>query len=289
MNGILNIYKSEGMTSFDVVRKVKKIAKCTRVGHTGTLDPLATGVLPVCIGKATKAVELLTCDSKIYRTTLKLGVITDTYDKEGKILEESIVNVEEKEVIEVVNSFKGAQMQKPPIYSAIRVNGKRLYEYAREGKEVEIKEREIFIYDIRILDINLPYVSLEINSSKGTYIRSICYDIGEKLGCGAAMWKLERLSSGAFKKENSISIEELNEENIESNLITMEIAFKELDEIKLNEKFTRLAINGVCIQDKKVSSNLKNDILYRVLSDKDEFIGIGKSIQGGLKIIKLFI
>ena len=173
MNGILNVFKPTGMTSFDVVRIIKKISNVKKVGHAGTLDPEASGVLPVCIGKATKAIDYIMGDFKIYEAELKLGVITDTYDREGKILRESEVNASDEEIIQVINSFIGEIKQVPPMYSALKVNGKKLYELARAGIEIEREARPIIIYDIDITDIKIPYVKFRVKCSKGTYIRSL--------------------------------------------------------------------------------------------------------------------
>lgn len=289
MDGILNVYKNKGMTSFDVVRKIKKISHTKKVGHTGTLDPLAEGVLPVCIGKATKCVEHLTADNKIYAAKLKLGVITETYDREGKILEENEVHLDDEEVIrDTIMNFQGEIEQIPPIYSALKVNGKKLYEYARQGIDVEIKPRKVTIYYIDIKKIELPYIEFEVRCSKGTYIRSLCYDIGKALNCGAAMWELERISSGIFNKENSINIDELDEKNIYNHLINIEEIFMECPKVTLDDKFYKLAVNGVCIKDTKLLLKIESDEIHRVYDYNNNFIGIGKMFDGGFKLEKQF-
>ena len=258
MNGILNIYKPTGMTSFDVVRIIRKISNVKKVGHAGTLDPEASGVLPVCIGKATKAIDYIMEDFKIYEAELKLGVITDTYDREGKILQESEVNVSEEEIIQVINSFVGEIKQVPPMYSALKVNGKKLYELARAGIEIEREARPIVIYDIDIIDIKIPYVKFRVKCSKGTYIRSLCYDIGEKLKCGGMMWNLQRTATGQFHIEDAINIEDLNEENINKYIMPIEKAFQKNTKITIEDKFVKFLLNGVVVKDKALTCKFED-------------------------------
>jgi tRNA pseudouridine55 synthase len=289
MNGIINVYKPCGITSFDVVRNIKKLCKIKKVGHTGTLDPLASGVLPVCIGKGTKVVDYIMNDCKVYIAELKLGVVTDTYDREGKIIEENSVDTYEKEVISAINSFIGEIEQIPPMYSALKINGKKLYELARQGIEVERQARKINIYRINILSLKLPYAVIEIECSKGTYIRSLCYDIGRKLGCGAVMWNLERTSTGNFNKCEAVQLDKLTEDNIGDYIIPLEKIFREYEKIHLDSKFGKLALNGVCIKDKRLLSGLDYEVFYRVYIDDNKFIGLGKKSSKGFKIEKLLI
>ena len=195
-DGVLNIYKEAGFTSHDVVAKLRGILKQKKIGHTGTLDPDAVGVLPVCLGKATKICDLLTDETKTYEAVLRLGIVTDTQDMSGKILEEHPVNCSKTEIINCVEGFLGEQMQIPPMYSALKVDGKKLYEYAREGKTVERKARPVTFYEIKICEMDLPEVTIRVSCSKGTYIRTLCHDIGEKLGCGGAMQHLTRVRVG---------------------------------------------------------------------------------------------
>lgn len=211
MNGIINIYKEAGYTSFDVVAKMRGILKIKKMGHTGTLDPDATGVLPVCIGNGTKLVELFSDHEKEYIAELKLGVATDTQDLSGEILKTSPVEVSCEEIREAILSFVGEYMQLPPMYSAVKVNGKKLYELAREGKEVERKARLVSFREIEILSMELPVVKIRVVCSKGTYIRTLCNDIGEKLGCFGAMKSLVRTRVGRFKLEEAITLEELEQ------------------------------------------------------------------------------
>ena len=188
--GIIVIHKEKGFTSHDVVAKLRGILHMKKIGHTGTLDPDATGVLPVALGKGTKLVDLLTDKEKTYEAVLHLGIDTDTQDMSGTVLEERPVNVTEEEVRKVLKSFVGEQLQVPPMYSALKVNGKKLYELAREGKTVERKARPVCFYEIEPLEFHLPLVKIRVTCSKGTYIRTLCHDIGEKLGCGGCMEEL---------------------------------------------------------------------------------------------------
>ncbi|MBM7868988.1 tRNA pseudouridine55 synthase [Clostridium pascui] len=288
MNGVINVYKPSGITSFDVVRTIKRLSKTKKVGHTGTLDPMATGVLPVCIGNATKIVDYIMQNHKVYKATLKLGVTTDTYDREGKILSENKLNdISDKHIEEVIKGFIGEIEQMPPMYSALKVNGKRLYELAREGIEIERQKRKITIYDINIENIEIPYVEFTVKCSKGTYIRSLCYDIGDVLKVGGAMWDLKRVETGTFSIENSIALEDLNEENIENFIIPMNEALTYKSRVFSN-KFEKLLLNGVTIQNPFVIKDIEENILYKVYIE-DRFIGIGKKTEKGFKVEKLLI
>ena len=289
MNGILNIYKPTGITSFDVVRIVRKISNVKKVGHAGTLDPEASGVLPVCIGKATKAIDYIMGDFKIYETELKLGVITDTYDKEGKILKESEVNASEEEIIKAIKSFVGEIKQVPPMYSALKVNGKKLYELARAGIEIEREARPIVIYQIDIMSINIPYVEFRVKCSKGTYIRSLCYDIGELLNCGGMMWNLQRTATGQFHLEDTINIEDLNAENISMHLMPIEKIFQGNTKITVDDRFIKFLLNGVIVKDKALVSKFQENITYSVYNSDNNFIGIADKSSEGIRLIKSFI
>ena len=222
IHGVLNVYKEKGYTSHDVVAKLRGIVKQKKIGHTGTLDPDAEGVLPVCFGKATKLCDLLTDKDKTYQAVLLLGQVTDTQDTSGQVLEKhSTEDLTNEKVENVIRSFEGEYDQIPPMYSALKVNGKKLYELAREGKEVERKARRITIHEIRILEINLPEVKLEVTCSKGTYIRTLCHDIGQKLGCGGCMKELLRTRVERFGLEDSIrlgEIAQLQKENVQKDI-----------------------------------------------------------------------
>ena len=272
MNGIIIINKSKGYTSHDIVAKVKKITG-EKVGHTGTLDPLATGVLPLLIGKGTLCSKYLMNHDKTYTVVLKLGIKKSTGDEEGDILQQEVVDekiLDENNVKIVLESFLGEQEQIPPIYSAIKVNGKKLYEYARKGQQVEIQPRKITIYDIQLLKIDKANLEIqfEVSCSKGTYIRSLCEDIAEKMGTIGYMKELQRTRVRTFTIDQSILLEDLNEENVEEHIITVENLFKDLKNIDLNEKKLQLFLNGV-----KLSFNLKDGI-YKIYSNQ-QFIGIG--------------
>ncbi|WP_196000764.1 tRNA pseudouridine(55) synthase TruB [Clostridium sp. 1001271B_151109_B4] len=291
MNGVLNIFKPKGMSSFDAVRVVKKVAGTGKVGHTGTLDPEATGVLPICIGKATKIIDYIMNSEKVYEVTLKLGIRTTTYDLEGEILEErDCEHLTDVEILQAVNSFIGEYSQIPPMYSALKQNGVRLYELARKGIEVEREGRLITIYNIEDIKINNPYVSMKVSCSKGTYIRSLCYDIGEKLGVFATMTELNRAKTSVFSQEESININDLTKENINQYILSMEKALEKYDKIIVHGKYVNLLINGVRVGDNRFTKNkVINEKLYRVYDEENNFIGLGKKNDLGFKIEKLLI
>ena len=278
MNGILIINKEKGCTSHDIVYKVKKIFN-EKVGHTGTLDPLAEGVLPILIGKGTLCSKYLINHDKKYVVNLALGQKTETADLEGKIIEEKNIpdkSLTQSKIEKVLKSFIGKQQQMPPIYSAIKVNGKKLYEYARKGQNVEIKPREIEIYDIKLINIDAQkkQIQFEVFCGKGTYIRSLCEDIAEKLETVGYMESLKRIQVGDFKIEDSSKIQELEENKedtkyLESKIISVEEIFKNKEKIKLDDKKMQLFLNGV-----KITQNQENDI-YRIYDKNEKFIGIG--------------
>lgn len=288
MDGIILINKGKNCTSNNVVNKVKHILN-EKTGHIGTLDPSATGLLPILIGKGTKLSQYLINHDKEYEVELKLGIKTDTADAEGKIVDEREVpdNIIEKEnVLNVLNSFIGKQKQVPPMYSAIKVNGKKLYEYARKNVEVEIQARDIEIYEIKLNTINKTEktVSFTVKCSKGTYIRSLCEDIAEKLGTVGYMKELNRTKVGIFSIQDSITVEELekystDKEKLNGYLIKIESIFSKIygdnNKIKLDNRKLELFTNGV-----KLSYNVE-DGLYRIYDVTSEFIGIG-SIKNGL-------
>lgn len=237
-NGILNINKPEGWTSQDVVAKLRGRLHIRRVGHTGTLDPMATGVLPVCFGKATRIIEYYDDDFKTYEAEMKLGMMTDTLDITGTVLETKPVDVSEEDVIQTIDSFRGWITQIPPKYSALKVNGKPLYKYAREGVEVEIKSRKIYVEDIQPVEVNLGEnrILFRVTCSKGTYIRTICDVIGKKLGCGGTMTALQRTQSGCFRVEDARTLPEILEmtdEELERCVIPMDETLVHLGRIEL--------------------------------------------------------
>lgn len=210
-HGIIIVYKEKGYTSHDVVAKLRGICGQKKIGHTGTLDPEATGVLPVCLGSGTKLCDMLTDKDKEYVAVLRLGVETDTQDMTGRVLAEHVVEADKQQVSEAVMAFQGSYLQVPPMYSALKVNGKKLYELAREGREVERQAREVQIHRIEILKLQLPLVKLRVVCSKGTYIRTLCADIGEKLGCGGAMESLARTRVGGFSLKEALTLGQLQD------------------------------------------------------------------------------
>ncbi|HFD2028800.1 TPA: tRNA pseudouridine(55) synthase TruB [Clostridium perfringens] len=292
MNGVINIYKNTGMTSFDVVAMVRRVAKMKKVGHTGTLDPAASGVLPVCLGKATKIIDYIMENKKVYRVNLKLGMVTDTYDLEGEVLrEEDASHITKDEILNCINSFLGTIDQVPPMYSALKQNGVRLYELARQGIEVHREARKITIYSIENIKIESnDNIQMDVCCSKGTYIRSLCYDIGEKLNVGATMTALERIQNGPFTKEEAINIEDLTEELLEKHIISIEKALDSFEKITVNEKFGKLLRNGIKVFDNRMySEEVEFNKLYRVYEDNGVFLGLGKRDEKGFKLEKLLI
>ena len=283
MDGIILINKQKNYTSHDVVNKVKKITK-SKVGHTGTLDPNATGVLPLLLGNATKISKYLINHDKEYEVLLQLGTKTDTADAEGKIIEEKDVNIDslsEENVKKVLSTFLGKQKQMPPTYSAIKVNGKKLYQYARQGQEVEIKPREIEIYEIKLtnLDKKQKQISLVVSCSKGTYIRSLCEDIADRLGTVGFMKELNRTKVGEFNIKDCVTVEEFEEKynkNDFSDIITIEEIFKENPKIELDNLNIKQYLNGVKI---KVPAQ---DAVYRTYLN-NKFIGLGIVKESYLK------
>ena len=278
MDGIIIINKPTGCTSHDIVYKVKKIFN-EKVGHTGTLDPMAEGVLPILVGKGTLLSKYLINHNKKYIVELQLGTKTDTADSEGKIVEQKTVNEEKisKENIKnIFKSFIGIQEQIPPMYSAIKVNGKKLYEYARKGQEVDIKPRQIEIFNINLIEYSVEkkQIKFEVFCGKGTYIRSLCEDIAQKLETVGYMKSLKRIQVGDFKIEDSITINQL-EENIQDNnfikskIISIEKIFNEKASVKLDNKKMKLFLNGV-----RLTQTL-NDGIYRIYNENNVFVGIG--------------
>ncbi len=258
-NGIINIDKPQGITSHDVVDIMRKIFPNVKVGHTGTLDPLATGVLPICIGEATKLTNYLTSEIKEYSVKMLLGVETDTYDVTGRITFASVVNKDEIYIKERTKRFIGKQMQVPPMYSAIRIDGKRAYSYAREGKSVELKPREIEIFDIYDINVNLHTreVSFNVICTKGTYIRSLVNDIGKKIGCGAIMTDLRRVRTGKFNIKESIALYDylkLEYDDMISKIITIEKYYSDTKKINLDDNLYNKFLNGVILETNTTES-----------------------------------
>ena len=282
INGVINIYKEPGYTSHDVVAKLRGITHQRKIGHTGTLDPAAEGVLCVCLGAATRICDMLTDETKEYEATLLLGVTTDTLDTTGEVLSRSSVNVSEEEITEVINSYIGDIMQVPPMYSALKVDGKKLYELAREGKEIERKPRPVTIHDIQICNIELPRITMKVICSKGTYIRTLCDDIGRDLGCGGAMEHLARTRVGDFTIDKAYKLDQIREymekDSLADILISPFDMFSKLPVLRTNNHGDKMASNGnilalgdLCDIDK---ISLHNNERVRVVSNDGFFYGI---------------
>lgn len=286
MNGIIVLDKPNGKTSHDMVSLMRRLTGIRRIGHTGTLDPMATGVLPICIGSAAKVSDMLTETDKRYRAEFVLGIETDTEDISGNVLEKKEVTVGEEEIREAVLSFVGKISQIPPMYSAIKQNGKKLYELARQGIEVERQPREVKIHSIDILDISENTVAIDVLCSKGTYIRTLCADIGKKLKTGACMTSLRRTAAGMFTIENSYTAEELEKrrDEIADLLIPTENVFADLPPIYLNEKQTRSIVNGVRMTWRDGVENQS----YRLYNEKREFLCVSRCVEGKLQLEKSF-
>ena len=300
IHGVLNIYKEKGYTSHDVVARLRRIVGQKKIGHTGTLDPEAEGVLPVCLGKATKLCDLLTDKDKTYEAVLLLGISTDTQDTTGKILEEkNTVDLRKEAVREVVLSFEGEYDQIPPMFSALKVGGKKLYELARDGKEVERKPRHVQIYRIRILQIDLPRVRMEVTCSKGTYIRTLCHDIGEKLGCGGCMESLLRTRVERFGVAESLRISEveqlMDEGTLQEHMIKVDEMFPDYQKVYLTPEASAAVRNGNSFRLGDVIwiselSGFQNAERVRVYDEERNFIAVYEFEKENqlFKIVKMF-
>ena len=278
MDGVIVIRKEKGFTSHDVVAKLRGILHMKKIGHTGTLDPDAEGVLPVALGKATRLVDMLTDKEKTYEAVMRLGVVTDTQDMSGTVLSQTTeLSVTEEELCTVVSSFVGDYMQVPPMYSALKVNGKKLYELAREGKTVERKPRPVHFYEIEILDISFPLVRFRVTCSKGTYIRTLCHDIGEKLGCGAAMESLLRTKVGRFTLDDAITLAQTEEAvqkgTIESKILGIEEILAEYPRVCCTKEGDRLLANGNPLVQALVDAQEKKGWI-RMCSSEGSFSGV---------------
>ena len=287
-DGIINVNKPAGWTSQDVCTKLRHVLHIRKIGHTGTLDPMATGVLPVCVGKATRIIEYYDRDAKSYRASMKLGITTDTLDITGKVIETAgYSNISEKAVREAFKAYTGHVEQIPPKYSALKIDGKRAYDLAREGKDFEIKAREIIIYDNSIIRIDLEAgeIEFDVTCSKGTYIRTICDDIGRALGCGATMTALTRTASGYFRLEDSYTIEEIINETdpLNTMLVPADITLEKLGKALLNDNRITAFMNGNSSWSTgfRITEPSEFDNLYRVYG-KDVFLGVAAVENGSL-------
>ena len=295
IHGIINVYKEKGFTSHDVVAKLRGIVGQKKIGHTGTLDPDATGVLPVCLGKATKLCDLLTDKNKTYEAVLLLGKTTDTQDITGEVLEEkSTEALTEEKVREAIEGFIGDYEQIPPMYSALKVNGKKLYELAREGKVIERKARPVKILDIQILEIDLPKVRMEVSCSKGTYIRTLCHDIGEKLGCGGCMESLIRTRVSTFRIEDAKMLDEIEtlkqEGKLAELLVPIDVMFPSYPKITVKDDWKAFAKNGNPLDLKmlKEACGQDEETQVRLYDESGKFIAIYQWKEKKYHIVKMF-
>lgn len=306
-DGMINVYKEPGFTSHDVVAKLRGILHQKKIGHTGTLDPDAVGVLPVCLGKGTKLCDMITDHDKTYAAEFKLGVTTDTQDISGTVLKERPVTAGSDEVTAAVLSFVGEYFQVPPMYSAVKIGGKKLYEIARAGKEIERPARPVIIYAIRDISVSLPLVKMTVTCSKGTYIRTLCHDIGEKLGCGACMTKLMRSAVGSFDISGAKTLAEIEAavqqqpEDIGGLLIPVEKMLEGIPKLRTNSpEADKLLKNGNILRKQQVCLNTgekdgqfipADDAWYRMYDSQGSFIAVYTWAPGQqcLKNKKMFI
>ena len=283
-NGIINIYKEAGFTSHDVVAKLRGILKQKKIGHTGTLDPEAVGVLPVCLGKGTKVCDLLTDKDKVYETVMCLGVVTDTQDMTGEVLSRAEVHVTHEMLEEVLETFRGEYDQIPPMYAALKVQGKKLYELAREGKVVERKARRVQILELEILamDPDGIHVHMRVHCSKGTYIRTLCHDIGEKLGCGAAMERLVRTQVGVFEIQDALTLSQIESyvqnNQVDTVICSIDSMFQMWPAGKTDALSDRLLYNGNMLYRENVilenGSKPENGGKYRIYDSQSQFCAV---------------
>lgn len=302
MDGILNIYKEQGYTSFDVVAKLRGILHQRKIGHTGTLDPMAEGVLLVCLGKATKLVDLLTAKDKRYEAVIRLGFETDTEDITGQIVSSDLYDASllkdkltDEDIIEAVLSYAGSYMQIPPMYSAIKKDGKRLYEYARAGKEIEREAREVSIYSIQNIDIALPDVKFDVHCSKGTYIRSLARDIGRNLGVGAALAGLKRSRVNNYTADTALTLDKVealvNEGRLSDYMIPIDELLSMYKRLDVTDAGINYINNGNKLAKNMVSGyDAKPDEIFRIYLN-DEFIALYqyKAQERILKPYKMFL
>ena len=285
IDGFINIYKEQGYTSFDVVAKLRGILKQKKIGHTGTLDPMAEGVLLVCLGSATKMCDLLTEKNKTYTCTMLLGKTSDTEDVTGKLTDVTDIYPDDQTVIETVMSFVGDYMQIPPMYSAIKVNGKKLYELARAGQVIERQPRPVTIHSIQIRSTDLPRVTFDVSCSKGTYIRSLCRDIGEKLGCGAVMERLIRTEVKGFTIEESLTLDAVEKARDDGTLmqhvLTTDKLMPDIPELHISAKGEKLLANGNKLSaDSFVENQIYRDTYVKVYDEHGRFAALYEYSDG---------
>lgn len=281
MRGILNINKPKGITSFDVIARLRKILNIKKIGHAGTLDPLATGVLPIFVGNATRLIQFIP-KTKSYRAYARLGIETNTYDTEGEIINQKVAKYDIGQIKEILKTFEGKILQTPPVYSAISVKGKRLYEYARKNIEVEIPQREVEIFKIEVVDFQanqyFPLLIFDIHCASGVYVRSIIHDLGEKLGTGAMMEDLVRTMSANLSLENSVNLEDLTKENANSFFINPDEII-DLERVELNDvDFARIKQGQFLVNNNSFNSDIMLKLIY-----KNELVAIAKVVDNNIK------
>lgn len=298
INGIINIFKEKNFTSHDVVAKMRGILKQKKIGHTGTLDPDATGVLLVCLGNATKLCDIITDRTKEYEAEMLFGVTTDTQDISGKVIKTSDVIPSDEEIKKSIEKFSKSYMQLPPMYSALKVNGKKLVDLAREGVEVERKKRLVNIYSLEILELKYPKAKLRVKCGKGTYIRTLCHDIGESLGCGASLTSLIRTEVSGFRAENAITLNTLeklrDEDKIKDILISTDRVFEDLKKLYVNDESRKYAYNGNKLNNKnftKLDTYFSNNEKVCIYDLDKKFLGVYEFLENenAFKPYKLFL
>ena len=281
LNGILLIDKPHGMTSNQVLQRAKRILQACKAGHTGSLDPIATGLLPLCFGEATKVSQFMLDADKQYWVRIKLGESTTTYDIEGEVVSTGAVNVDRRQIEKALKSFTGTISQLPPMYSAVKQGGQALYKLAREGKEVERNPREVTVYRIDILDFDGEYLELEILCSKGTYVRTIAHDLGQVLGCGAHVVELRRLGVGDFRIDEAVDLEDIEElqspDEIERFLLPVDEALLGLPDVTLTSLATHYLLQGQPV----TARHGQEPGLVRLYSDENAFLGMGEVLDDG--------
>ena len=283
MNGIVIVDKPQGWTSQDVTARLRRVFQTRRIGHGGTLDPMATGVLPVFVGRGTRGVEFFEHAEKAYETVLQLGITTDTEDISGEVLEKRDVHISETEFTEILSQFRGKIMQVPPMYSALKVNGQKLCDLARKGKTVERQPREIEIFELTMLEFNGDTARLRVKCSKGTYIRTLCKDIGEALGCGGCMAELRRVQAGEYTIEEAVPLQTLlDAENPEEFLRPVDSMFRNFPSVTLSDKQEKRCRNGNSFSVTMESGT------YRVYSKQNEFLALSRVEDGVMSTVKSF-
>lgn len=298
INGIINVYKEKGFTSHDVVAKLRGILGQKKIGHTGTLDPDAVGVLPVCLGKATKLCDLLTEKDKTYEAVLKLGITTDTQDMTGTIKKQQPLTSSKCQIVSAIESFVGTYHQIPPMYSALKVNGRKLYELAREGIEIQRQPREVKIISIDLIEfLTEDEVKIMVSCSKGTYIRTLCYDIGEKLGCGGCMKELIRTRVSRFDIEDSLTLDQIiafrDNGTLDKHIIKIEDMFQTDSRVTVLEEYNKFVYNGNILDKKMFSEEIDHTYSkeLRIYDCQNQFIGLYeyKEAEDNYKPVKMFI